>query len=59
MTSDMLKYKLMFPTCLHGSVVDLTKGKGEHRNWWCPVCLTHWFKGKEYNPDEWDAWLES
>jgi hypothetical protein len=55
----MLKYRLMFPTCMHTSVKDLTEGKGEHRNWWCPVCETHWFKGKEYTPDEWDAWLES
>jgi hypothetical protein len=58
MTPQMLTYKKKFPTCMHMLSVDLTKGKGEHRNWFCPDCRTHWFKGKEYNPDQWDKWLE-
>lgn len=58
MTQQMLRYKKNYPTCLHEMAFDLTHGKGDDRNWWCPNCETHWFKGIERNPDEWDKWLE-
>jgi len=54
----MLRYKKNYSTCLHKRAVDLTHGKGEHRNWWCPHCETRWFKHIERNPDEWDSWIE-
>jgi len=58
MTPRMLRHNKYYPTCLHGQAVDLTHGKGEHRNWWCPVCETRWYKYVEYNPDEWDTWTD-
>lgn len=37
---------------------DLTKGKGEHRSWYCYDCRGHYWKGVWYTEKEWDAWLE-
>ncbi len=58
MTPQMLTYCRKISTCSHELAIDLTHGKGEHHNWWCPNCKTHWFKDKEYSPDQWDKWLE-
>lgn len=58
LSSQMLIYLKKYPTCKHEHAEDLTKGKAENPNVFCPDCRTHWYKGKEYNPAEWDAWLE-
>jgi hypothetical protein len=55
---QMLRWKKKHKTCNHKDRTDLTKGKGEFPNEICLNCRTHWYKGKEYNPDEWDTWLE-
>lgn len=39
-------------------MTDLTKGKGEHPNWYCHDCKGHYWKGVWYTQKEWDAWLE-
>lgn len=45
--------------CAHKSEMgDLTKGKGEHRNWYCYDCKAHCWKSVWYTQKEWDAWLD-
>ena len=43
--------------CDHKSKKDLTHGKGRDRNIYCPDCKTHWWKGKEWSPKEWDEYI--
>jgi hypothetical protein len=54
---EMLIYKRKYSTCLHEHAEDLTKGKAKNPNIFCPDCHTHWYKGKEYNPHEWDEYI--
>lgn len=57
-SSEMLTWEKKYPECTHEAATDLTKGKGEP-NVICLDCRTHWYKGKEYNPDEWDAYVNT
>lgn len=48
--------------CPHSNVADFsyyrgfeTTEKTPHN--YCGLCCTRWHDGKEYNPDEWDAYV--
>lgn len=43
--------------CTHPYRTDLTRGKGEVRNIYCPTCDWHLYKGKEYTKEEWNKWI--
>lgn len=43
--------------CKHERRVDLTHGRGEVRNIYCPTCDWHLYKGKEYTKEEWYKWI--
>lgn len=43
-------------TC-HNTVRDLTNGYGETRNYYCPTCNAHEYKGKHYTKKEWDIYV--
>lgn len=36
---------------------DLTKGKGEKRNYIAYCCYSHYFDGKFYTCEEWEKWV--
>ncbi len=44
--------------CNHEKLADLTQGLGELRNYYCPTCKTHWYKGKIWTKEEWEAHLK-
>jgi hypothetical protein len=43
--------------CKHEKKTDLTHGKGELRNFYCPDCKTHWYKGKIWSEEQWDDYV--
>jgi ADP-heptose:LPS heptosyltransferase len=43
--------------CKHEGKTDLTHGKGEVRNFYCPTCKTHWYKGKIWSEKEWGEYV--
>jgi len=45
--------------CNHEGRKDLTHGKGEIRNIYCPECGWHLYKGKEYTKAEWFAYVNN
>lgn len=45
--------------CKTGQMEDLTRGQGEERNFYCPKCKGHFWKGRWYTRKVWDAWLEA
>jgi len=45
------------PDCKHETRKDLTQGKGEIRNIYCPTCDWHLYKGIEYTKEEWYKWI--
>lgn len=47
----------MNPNCNHKSLTDLTNGKGETRNFYCPQCDFHIWKGKEWTKEEWNKYV--
>lgn len=51
------KHNIVCEFC-NTEMTDLTKGKGEHRNWYCHGCKGHYWKGVWYSQKEWDKWLE-
>jgi hypothetical protein len=43
--------------CKHERRKDLTNGLGVERNFYCPDCKTHWYKGKIWPEKEWNAYV--
>lgn len=44
--------------CKHENRIDLTHGLGEGRNFYCPDCKTHWYKGKMWSEKEWNDYVD-
>jgi hypothetical protein len=44
--------------CKSDTINDLTKGKGEIRNYYCPNCRAHFYKGKWWTWQDWDRYVE-
>jgi hypothetical protein len=55
-----LEYKKFADTliCNHEKLSDLTQGLGDLRNYYCPTCKTHWYKGKVWTKEEWKTCFE-
>lgn len=43
--------------CKHSRKKDLTQGLGEERNFYCPTCGAHWYRGKFWTPKEWELYV--
>ena len=39
--------------CNHASRKDLTQSLGVVRHFYCPICKSHWYKGKYWTAEEW------
>lgn len=57
MSPEMLAWKKKYSTCDHYFARYLGSSRGEYANKYCPVCRTHWYRGKEWNADEWDEYV--
>lgn len=44
--------------CEHPEKKDLTQGLGEIRNYFCPHCKMHWYRGRAWTEAEWDEYVE-
>lgn len=49
---DFEKSKKNAP-CKHEGKTDLTHGRGETRNFYCPNCKRHWYRGRIWSEDDW------
>lgn len=59
--NEMLRYQKNRETCDHRLKSDFSffeSGATERTPFfYCIQCATHWFKGKEWNPDEWEEYV--
>lgn len=55
---DVLGHGNRQTECDHRGKTDLTKGKGETRNYYCPRCQCHWYLGKFWTKTQWDEYVE-
>ena len=46
------------PDCTHEKRSDLTQGRGEVRNYYCPTCRMHIYKGRTWSAKEWSEYVE-
>jgi hypothetical protein len=61
-SSRMLRYKKIYSTCKHEFTNDFSyyESFGDTKkisHIYCPNCCVRWWKDKEYNPNEWDAYI--
>jgi len=43
--------------CNHKELKDLTQGLGDVRNYYCPDCEAHWYKGRVWTKEEWEIFV--
>ena len=64
-SSEMLRYNRNHETCDHYLISDWSYYPSILGNtlepkvpfFYCGKCCTHWLKGVEYNPDQWDNYV--
>lgn len=61
-TPEMLKYEKRYPTCKHEFTSDFSHFKSfdsdeKEKLIFCPDCRVRWFKDREWNPDEWNEYI--
>ena len=62
MTPEMLVYNKKHETCEHKFTSDFSHYKSfncheKESLVFCPDCRTHWYQDKEWNPNEWDEYV--
>lgn len=61
-TPYMMAWEKKYPTCKHEFKSDFShftswESNEKEPHFYCPDCHTHWYKGKEWNPNEWDEYV--
>ena len=43
--------------CKNANMKDITQGQGDERHYYCSKCKSHFYKGKMYDKEEWETYI--